>query len=409
MPPLIVAGLVVALESLSLSALFPVTHEYAARLGGGPVWTGLLFALVALPKVLFNPLWGRLSDRFGRRPLLIMSSVGTLLGSVGWAVAPNLGWLAFARVVVGVFGAQQVITTAIAADVSPPHRRAAAMAVLGLGFGLAFTAGPPLGGWFASIYGAAAVGWMCAAFQSASVVLVAFGLTETLPAHPSTPLAEAVAIAAPLDAGEMESPGLPPGARSLIELLAIPRVPGLLAANTAMALALSQIMSAFGLLVESVYRGDSRHAGLLLGVFGLLSAVAQGGVRGLVGRFGERGPAIGGLLLAGAGLGGIGLCGAPSLFHFSLCAAALGMALATPCLTAMLSHCVGPAEQGGIFGLNQSSTGLGRGVGFFLGGVLFHWLGPGGPFTTGAAWMFISAGLLLATGQRAIATHRSPM
>ena len=68
-PPLIVAGLVVALEALSLSALFPVTHEYAARLGGGPVWTGLLFALVALPKVLFNPIWGGLSDRFGRKPL----------------------------------------------------------------------------------------------------------------------------------------------------------------------------------------------------------------------------------------------------------------------------------------------------------------------------------------------------
>ena len=122
MHPLLLAALIVLFEGLSLSALFPILYAHIGDLGGGPATTGLFFALVAGPKVLINPLWGWAADHVGRRPVLIVITLGTLASSVGWALAPDLTWLAVARVATGIFGAQAVLAFAIAADVSPNRR-----------------------------------------------------------------------------------------------------------------------------------------------------------------------------------------------------------------------------------------------------------------------------------------------
>src|SRR4029453_8587742 len=107
MPPLYAAALVVLLESLCFTTQFPVISYYVEQLGGGGGWIGLIFLLVAGPKVFSNPIWGSLSDRLGRRPVLAINTIGTFAGSVLWAMAPRfagggsgLAWLAISRAVV---------------------------------------------------------------------------------------------------------------------------------------------------------------------------------------------------------------------------------------------------------------------------------------------------------------------
>ena len=147
MPPVVAAALVVLFEGLVLWAVFPIMSYYCADLGGGPAAVGILFALMSGPRVLFNPIFGRLSERFGRRPLMVVASLGTMAGSIAWAVSPNVGWLAVSRAIAGIFGAQAALSSAVVADVTSPDRRSSGMGLVGAAFGLSMVFGPLLGGW----------------------------------------------------------------------------------------------------------------------------------------------------------------------------------------------------------------------------------------------------------------------
>lgn len=378
MPPLISAALVVLCEGLSVAALFPVIHAYCGELGGGAAWVGALFALVAAPKVVANPLWGRAADRFGRKPMLILVTLGTGAGSVLWAVAPSLIWLAVSRAIVGVFSAQAVIAQAVAADVSPPQRRAASMAVLGAAFGIALTLGPVSGGIIAKVHSPAAVGWFCAALQLTSLLLVILFLRETRPPT-----------------------GVPREGQPRLNLLALElfgrrSVPRLLLITLLVTLGLSELTSAFGLFAQRVYHFDTRQTGYVLGMLGLLSAMVQGGlIRAMVARYGERVTCVGGAALMAGGFAWTAL--QPHTWGLLVATGliAAGSGLAITCLTTLTSHAVGPHEQGAIMGLSQSATALGRAVGYLLGGLLFSALGPSAPFTTAAGLLLLAIPLLL--------------
>jgi predicted MFS family arabinose efflux permease len=380
MPPLAIAAVVVLLEGLSLSALFPIIHAYTAELyrgetGGPAVWTGLLFAAVAAPKIIFNPWWGRLADRLGRRPILIFITVGSALGSAAWALVPSLAWLALARVGAGLFGAQAAICSAIATDVSTPARRAASMSALGLAFGLAFTIGPALGGFFGEQFGFHAVGWLCAGFQTLSLGLILLLLTET---HPRR------------DEGAVQHAG-----RSMRQMVKSREVRAPLIVTMTMTISLSGLIASFGSLTGDLYGFSPRDTGYAFALLGLLGALTQGGVRSLVGALGERTTACAGLGLMGTGLGLI--AAQPSLpwFWAAIALLAVGSAAATTCLSALLSHNVNDAEQGTAQGLNQSFTGLGRAIGFSSGGLLVAAFGLSGPYVSGAALCVFAAATVL--------------
>lgn len=375
MPPLMVAALVVLLEGLSVSALFPVTHAYVGEFGGGPVWTGLLFALVPAPKILFNPLWGRLSDRRGRRPVLALATVGSALGSVGWAIAPSLGWLAAARLLAGVFGAQAALAGAVAADVSPPERRAGSMAVLGMAFGLAFSVGPAIGGLFGEAFGLAAVGWLCASFQLVSLLLIATTLRET-------------------HAGAARATG-GAAARSLRAIGRTPVVQAALGATALMTIALSELIATFGEMTEARYAFSPRQTGYALAAFGLIGALAQGLVRPAVRAAGERPVALTGIALMTVGLALLALPGEPARLWAAVALIAMGSAAASTCVTAILSRAVAADEQGRVLGLQQSVIGAARALGFAVGGWLLA-LGTSLPYASGAVLVALAAGWLVA-------------
>jgi len=409
MSPLRAAMLVVLLEALAFGATFPVLSYYCQDLGGGPVWVGVMFALVSGPRVLTNPLFGQLSDRFGRRAMLIVSTVGTLTGSIGWALAPNIHWLALSRAVTGIFGAQAALAQAIAADVSPPERRAASVGLLGAAFGIALTLGPAIGGTVAHHVSAAAIGWVCAVMQLTSLGVIAFLLRETRPETAPRVAARA------LEPALADAPAY--AHRVLVSDQALPEARGiwrpvvieLLVVTLVATLGLSQFTAAYPLLTDHVYRFTEQQTGYALACVGFIAALVQGGaVRVVVARFGERGPFIGGSLLAAAAY--VLLAGSPPLWEFWTATVLLGigMALATPCLNALLSRRVGPAEQGSIMGWNQGVTSLGRAGGALLAGWLYGRYGFRAPFGSAAGLLMLSILLFLPTRHGVRATSTAP-
>jgi DHA1 family tetracycline resistance protein-like MFS transporter len=389
MPPLLAAALVVFLEGLAFGVILPVLTPFTQQLGGNATWAGFLFAAATLPRVVFAPLWGRLSDRWGRRPTLAVIITGTTLASVLWALTLSLDgvvmsalvWLLVSRLLYGVFAAQSVLGMAVASDVSDPSRRAAAMGVLGAAFGLAFTLGPAIGGHFAETFGMVNVGWLAGGLQFASIFVVFGLLRETLPGDPAR-AADSDIFARP---------------RSAVHLAAMPIIATLIAVGIISTAAYSVMFPTFPPLTEAWYGWNTDDVGFALSVFGLIGAFVQGGlIRPLARRIGNKGTAILGLALLVAGLFWVaihppttaGLWGALSLM-------AVGTGLCVPTITALMSLSVNERDQGTVHGLNQSATSIGRTVGFLASGAIFEHISRSATYYTGGAAALLSLLMLL--------------
>lgn len=376
MPPLAAAAIVVLCEGLAFGAVLPVLPEHCRSLGGGALAAGVLFGLVSLPKVVTNPLLGRWSDRVGRRPALIVATLGTLCGSIGWALAPTLAWLALARAVTGVFGAQAGLAQAVAADGSPPERRAAAAGVLGAAFGVAFAFGPLIGGWVATRFDDFAVGWACAALQGLSLAVIVFGLAETRPA------------------GDAEAQ------TSSWSALWAPGLPILLLVTLLFTISTSALFPTLPLVMADAHGFDRSQIGLGWAVFGIVGLVVQGGlIRPLVGFAGERTTSGVGLALLACGLLLLAFAGAVAMLWLAIVLTALGTALVTPSITGLLSRSVGPEFQGSLAGANQAVLGVGRFAGNLGGGGLYQRYGAGAAYAF-AALLCVASLLLLARSRR---------
>jgi len=367
MSPIVAAALVVFFEGIAVAAVFPVLHAYTAELGGGAFWVGVLFALVTGPKIFLNPCWGNASDRFGRRRVLVVITLGTLAGSVGWALAGSLLWLAGARLIVGLFSSQAVVAAAIVGDTASRGGRAGGMAALGAGFGLAITLGPAIGGIVGEGISYRAVGWICAASQLLSILVITLGLRETRAS------------------GMAEPPLL-----AMLALLRNAHKLRLLLATSATTTGFSLLMSIAGLHTKAFFGFTTRHAGYALAFVGLLSVLVQGGaVRPLVHRFREYSVTAVGMVFAAIGFAAIGADQRLYTFVFAIGMVAIGSALTVPCLSALLSHAVGADEQGAIQGLNQSFTAIGRTLGFFAGPAVWAAFGARACFLSAAVVMIL--------------------
>lgn len=386
---LLAAATVVLAEALCFTTVLPVISFYAQDLGGDSNWVAVMFVLMAGPKLLSNPLWGYLSDRWGRRPVLILNTLGTLAGSLTWALAPGVGWLALSRGLIGVFGGQATLAQAIVADAVPQERRSAGMGALGAAFALAMVIGPLLASWIVTVASSAAIGWVCAAFQVASLITICWLLPETRAAAEAAPQKGAVA--------------LPLGERRDLAIV--------LAATLIFTLAISQMNSTYGLVAEHHYSMDERSVGYGFALFGVVAAIAQGAlVRPLAPRLGDRACALLGMLIAAIGQGLMAPAPGEAGFWIATVTMALGVALTTPCLTALVSRRVAAERQGAVLGLQQALIGVGRAAGAGLGGWSYRWThppGPAGPYGAAAVLIMLAMGVLaLARAQRALPPRR---
>lgn len=320
--------LTVFLDLIGFGIVLPLLPSYGARYTSSAALIGALVATDSLLTFLLAPAWGRLSDRIGRRPILLIGLSGSVLSYVAFGLAGSFLALVLSRVISGATGATIHVAQAYLADITPPERRSHAMGMIGAAFGLGFTIGPAIGG-SASAYGDALPGFIAAAITGINLVMAWLGLPETevrrRPAY--RPL--------PVHWARLGSPF------------------GVMFAST---LAFTAIYVSFPLYSQQVLGYERRSVSSFFVVIGLVTIVVQGRIVGwLAPRFGERR-----LVVAGAGLMAAGfaafvpLAGTTEGLIASIALLTAGFCLVGPSLAALVSRTTAAEEQGRALGMLQS-------------------------------------------------------
>jgi DHA1 family tetracycline resistance protein-like MFS transporter len=352
MSPLFLIFFTVFIDMVGFGIVIPVLPLYAEHFHATPFEIGWLTGIYSGMQILFVPILGRLSDRFGRRPILIVSLAGTALGFLIMGWANSLPLLFVARIIDGASGGNISTAQAYIADISTPENRSRSMGVIGAAFGLGFTFGPMIGGLMSRIsYGAPF--YFAAALAALNVALLYFILPESLSAeyrsrpHERTRLAEIFRH----------------GRGNLFAVIV---------ATYFFAVSGFSIMTTlFALFTEKRFGFSARETGYVFGLIGILSVILQGGLIGrLIKMFGETALARTGLFLLAISLGLLPLVASvPALL--AVCSAlAIANGLTTPTLNGLASQMIDRGWQGRALGLMQSAAALARLVGPLLGGWL---------------------------------------
>jgi MFS transporter, DHA1 family, tetracycline resistance protein len=369
--------LIVFIDLIGFGLVVPLLPFYAERFAASPLQMTLLFATFSLMAMIAAPLWGRLSDRVGRRPVLMASMAASVLAYLCLAIADSL-WLVFlARAFAGACAGNIAAAQAYVADVSPPEARAKGMGMIGAAFGLGFIVGPVIGGLVAGDDLATAdlhtPGLIAAGLSLAALLGVTLLLRESL--APGRAFRSRGRIAAARDA------------------LARPGLRRLLAVFFLVILAFSGMETTFAWWAMAQFGWGPRSIGFVFFYVGLLSAVMQGGLIGrLTRRFGEERLMLGGLGLIAVGLLLMPVARTLPPLLLALSALAIGMGATQPSINSLVSRRAGPEQQGEIMGVAQAIGSLSRVLGPIIAGALFGAFGRNSPFLLGAV---LVAGALL--------------
>jgi MFS family permease len=362
--------LVVFVDLLGFGMVIPVMPLYAERLGASATWTGLLSAGYSAMQFLFAPIWGRLSDRVGRRPVLLLSIAMTGVAFLLYGLAGSFATLLVSRLFAGAATANIAIAQAYVADVTPPEGRARGMGMIGAAFGLGFVLGPAMGG-LLSTYSLALPGFAAAGLSLVNLVGASLLLPEPIQRSRAARSGRLAALAEELGK---------PGIRRLIVVYFL------------VILAFSAMEATYAFLAQYRYGLRDREVAWVFAYIGVLVVVVQGGLIGpLTRRLGEKR-----LLVLGAVLQAVGLAflpfavGVPGLLLASA-PLAVGSGLSSPALTSLLSRFSRAEDQGGTLGIGQSAAAFGRILGPEAGTWTFAQWSPATPYLGGAALMAAAA------------------
>jgi DHA1 family tetracycline resistance protein-like MFS transporter len=349
----------IVLDTLALGILIPVLPPLIKSFVGGDAAVaaatyGLLVTIWGLMQFLFSPLIGVLSDRFGRRPVLILSGFGLGLDYIIMALAPSLAWFFIGRILSGITSSSYGTAAAYVADVTPPERRAAAFGMVGAAWGIGFILGPAIGGVMGT-FGLRVPFYAAAAFSLASASYGLLILPESLSRENRQRFRWWRAN--------------PVG--SLTLLRSHPALFGLAAVTFVQFLAFQVLPSVFVLYAGDRFGWKPFDVGLSLALVGFLNIAVQGGlVKRFIKRFGERNALLTGLLFGAAGLVVWGL--APNGGVLLLAAFVFApIGFAAPALQSFMTRLVRPSEQGELQGANASIAGLTGAIGPVLFGLVY--------------------------------------
>jgi DHA1 family tetracycline resistance protein-like MFS transporter len=388
--PLRILFFVSMVDVLGFGVLIPLIPYMGERFGASPGVITAILGSYSLCQLIASPFWGRLSDRYGRRPILISSLAGACASYVILAFANNLGMLLASRMLAGFMAGNLAAAFAYASDVSSPSDRAKSMGLVGAAIGVGFMLGIPIGGTLAGNHAATAnfvrPALVSIGLSLCAILLVWFALPE------SHPPGERVA--------RREH-----GPRPLRLLRERPMLRSVAGAALLVICSQGILESIFVIWAYDRFGVGPRTVGLALFGVALLTVLMQGGfVRALAPRLGEA--ALGGLG-AGAyalGLVLVGLAGrSVPLIGVGLALAGIGMGAFTPSASALASHQSQGADRGAVMGTYQASTSLARVIGPFASGYLYQLVGTNAPFFTGACLALPAAWLLLRIATRSTA------
>jgi len=394
--PLIVIFTTVFIDLVGFGIVIPVLPFYAEGtiFNATPRTVGLLFASYSVMQLIFSPILGRLSDKYGRRPVLLISIIGTGIGFLILGLANTLWLLFVGRILDGITGGNISTAQAYIADVTTKEERAKGMGLIGAAFGLGFIFGPASGG-ILSRWGIHVPFFFAAGRCFANAALLYFTSPETVNKdHPARNLAAS---------GR--------GFDQLIASLKQPRLGFVLMIYFLFIVAFSIMTTSFSLYTMFRFGYDAQHTGYLFAYVGIIAVIIQGGLIGrLVKRFGELPLVIVGALCFAASLFAVPFVGPAAGGLLALLIGggvfSMGNSLATPALTSLASKSAGRAEQGTVLGVTQSVASLARAVGPSIAALLINstepHIGTDGQahymsdhslfvtFWTGAAIMFIA-------------------
>jgi DHA1 family tetracycline resistance protein-like MFS transporter len=373
--PLIIIFLTIFVNLVGFGIIIPLLPFYAETFGASPLVIGLLFAVFSLCQLVAAPLLGDLSDRYGRRPVLIFSLAGTVVSFVMLALARNLLMLFAARIVDGLSGGNISTARAYVADVTEPKDRARAYGLIGAAFGLGFILGPALSGVLAQ-YSYTAPIWAAAAITAVATAMAWLWLPETVHrAH----------------AGTGNPFSYLPG------LLRRPVVRRVLGIDFFYWSAFAIFQTTFALFVARRFGFDATHTGYFLAGFGVLGAVIQGGlIRPIVRRLGDKPTFMLGLVCAAVGLSLSAFTHSVTIFAMTLVPVAFGIGFGHPTMSSLVSQVARGDEQGRVQGAASAVESLGRTIGPVWGSASLQHLGESTPYVSAALVLLLT--LLLSVG-----------
>jgi DHA1 family tetracycline resistance protein-like MFS transporter len=389
MSPLGVVVAIVLVDLLGFSVVMPLLAPFAQEYGLNEVQIGLLYAAYPMCQLVSAPILGRLSDRYGRRPLLIVSQAGTALSFLVLGLSRNFTVMLLARMLDGASGGNILVAQAYVADVTKPEDRARGMGLIGMAFGLGFVLGPLLGGLLLSL--PVDPSWRLrlpflvgAAFSTIAWVLVLTRLPESLPADASARQAARVV-----------------SWRGLIDAVSLPGVGRLIVLGALVVLGFAALEGTFSLYLNRRLGWGPQRAAFGFTALGLVSALVQGGlIRRLVPRFGEPRLIVAGIATLAVGFAILGLTTGATALWGAIVVVGVGQGLASPTVSGLLSRVAPVSEQGAIFGTLSAAQTLARMLNYEAANVLLRRGGPSAPYWEAAAIEAVALGLALATVRR---------
>jgi MFS family permease len=380
--------LTVFLDLLGFGLVIPFLPGLARRLGAGDFVATMPGAIFSVMQFVFIPIWGRLSDRVGRRPVLLWSIFASSGGMALLGLAPTLPLVLAARAFSGVATANIAVAQAYIADVTPPAERARGMGIIGIAFGLGFILGPFFGGELSRFPVLGREGtlpaFVAAGLSAVNFLLALRNLPESLP---------------PAARGQRVRRAVPLDVAAFREAVHTPGVGAAVAINFIFILWFAGMEQTFRLFTADRFGMSDAATGRVFGLVGVVSAAFQGGVvPRLAPRIGEARLVRNGLVVMAAAFALLGLAplfGSAGLAVLYLAAAliAAGNGMTQPALPAYASRRAAADAQGLTLGTLQSAAALARAVGPLLGGALYAAIDPRAPYLIGAAGL-LAAGII---------------
>ena len=380
---MLILFLIVFIDLVGFGLIIPLLPFYAEHFQASPATVGLVMATYSLTQFLAAPVWGRMSDSMGRRPVLLMTLAGAVVSYVWLGLAESLWALFAARALGGIMAGNISAAFAYVADVTTPENRARGMGMIGAAFGLGFIAGPAIGGVLAGPDPINAdfqtPAFAAAGLSAAALILAVFTLKESL----SKEIRQRLAAQEPKKRW-----------RHFMETLARPKIGLLILLSFLAVFVFAGVETTFAMWTERRFGWGPEQNGYIFAFVGLLSAAIQGGLIGrLARRFGEPNLIVQGAVALAIGVGLIPFSHSLVMLLCAMVIVAYGFSVITPSLNSLISLQVGEDEQGGVMGVARSATTLSRVVGPAWAGMLFSVLGNDWPYYAGAVIMIAVAAL----------------
>jgi len=373
--PLLIIFLTIFVNLVGFGIIVPLLPFYAQTFGASPLTIGLLFAIFSLCQLLAAPALGDLSDRYGRRPVLVFSLAGTVVSFVMLALAHSVTMLFLARIVDGLSGGNISTARAYVADITAPADRARAYGLIGAAFGLGFIFGPALSGVLAKVSYTAPI-WAAAGITLVATLMAWAWLPETV---------------------HRTQAGTGNPFRYLPELLKRPLVRRVLVIDFVYWTSFAIFQTTFALFTARRFGFDAPKTGYVFAAFGVLGAVIQGGfIRPIVRRLGDKSTFMLGLAFGACGLLACAMVYSVPLFLLTLVPLAFGIGFGHPTMASLVSLVADGDEQGRVQGAASAVESLGRTIGPVWGNASLEQFGEAAPYLSAATLLLLT--MVLASG-----------